>query len=133
MQIHLAFTHRAGPSPVAGHATDRLLVTLATRMCAFLAERRLLAVGYRERDVRVVEGAQVLADIEACRMDADGRATLACLDSLAQHARFWAADARHARAGAASCTDDAMARDVCALVRPLQPRSIRRYRSASMH
>jgi hypothetical protein len=113
------------------YPTNYLIAAFDSFKTAQCAEGSLHAAGYDEDEVRTVDSEYVKADIKKRVTDASWLDHLKQRFSIGKEAYFWNEDLTWAEQGAGflavHCPTDGEAQRIIRLIRPENPKSIRRY------
>jgi len=113
------------------YPTDYLIATFDSFETAQRVEKLLHAAGYDEDDVRTVDSEYVKADIQKRITDASWLDNLKRKFSIGKEACFWEQDLKWAEQGAGflavHCPTDGEAQRIVKMIKPENPKSMRRY------
>lgn len=118
------------------YPTDYMIAVFDSMDTALLAEDRLHVAGYTDEDVQAIAGDQVKSDIEARITDASWLDQLKQSFSIGKEAYFWNEDLKWAEQGAGflavHCPTEGEATRIVTMMKPLHPKSMRRYRTLAI-
>ena len=118
------------------YPTDYFIGVFDSFATAQQAQARLHAAGYTDEDVTALDSARVKADIEAGMTNASWLDQLKQTFAVGKEAYFWNEDLKWAEQGAGflavHCPTEDEATRIVAMIRPLHPKSMRRYRALAI-
>ncbi len=118
------------------YPTDYLIAVFDTIGTAEQARTTLHAAGYTDDEVLALDAASVKADIDARITDASWLDQLMRTFAIGTESYFWNEDLKWAEQGAGflavHCPTEDEATRILAMIRPLHPKSMRRYRALAI-